>query len=247
MKDQLLTEIAEIAEALGMKSPSEQMLVEFTNNGGIQFPDTIQCGSNVAKGGLTRISGVFLHKDRFEPGVLREVVERFQSQIRSGQALGELRGAAFRSSPVVNPANSALLVGKLELDSDGNAVGTATICSLKLAALLKAGWLPGLFARGLGRVNAKGLIRPGYRLLAIDAGWNGSASSVTAVVTNGRRGLNESTQAQINESFPAEPTAAAATNRLITPEMLGETIQERIDRQNRMAAWIASVKNNTPF
>ncbi|WP_345870872.1 hypothetical protein [Shewanella algae] len=243
MKDQLLTEIAEIAEALGMKSPSEQMLVE----GGIQFPDTIQCGSNVAKGGLTRISGVFLHKDRFEPGVLREVVERFQSQIRSSQALGELRGAAFRGSPVVNPANSALLVGKLELDSDGNAVGTATICSLKLAALLKAGWLPGLFARGLGRVNAKGLIRPGYRLLAIDAGWNGSASSVTAVVTNGRRGLNESTQAQINESFPAEPTAAAATNRLITPEMLGETIQEQIDRQNRMAAWIASVKNNTPF
>ncbi|WP_335903648.1 hypothetical protein [Shewanella algae] len=47
-----------------------------------------------------------------------------------------------------------------------------------------------------------------------------------------------------------EPAAVTPSNtkpRSISVEMLGEAIQERIDRRNRMAQWIESVKSGTDF
>ena len=236
--------IVETATVLGMPEPENQMLLEFTSNPGDQFTTTTTSSSDTGtEDGLTRIEGIFIHNDpkRFEPGALDDAVEAYQSQIRSKQALGTLRGANFKASPIVDPATAAIVIEKLELDDNGNAVGRAAVCSKKLEALLRIGWVPAVLCRGIGRSNAQGQTKKGFRLTALDVGWTGIASNVTATSTR----LNESTTQQQQEPAPVTPSANKP--RLITVESLSEAVQRRTDNQTRLAQWIESCRNNTKF
>lgn len=229
--------IVETATALGME-PENQILLEFfsqpTGNNVIPFPTT----SSSTDDGLTRIEGIFIYNDpkRFETGALADAVTAYQSQIRSKQALGALRGSEFKASPVVDPATAAIVIEKLELDDKGNAVGVAVVCSKKLAALLRVGWIPAVMVRGLGRTNpATSKIRKGWRLAALDVGWTGTASNVTATSTGGGLSINEQVE---TPPAPATPSDKPKP-RLITVESLAESIDKKKSNQNRMAAWIA--------
>ncbi|MCM2530327.1 hypothetical protein NDN17_17640 [Shewanella algae] len=251
--------IIETATALGMDNPSEQMLLEFTS-----LPSTPtnvipfqQSSSRTTKAdGLTRISGVFIHNDpaRFEPGALADAVEAFQNQIHSKQALGSLRGSEFKASPVVDPATAAIVIEKLELNKEGHATGVAAVCSKKLEALLNVGWIPAVMVRGLGRTNEKRQTRKGFRLTALDIGWTGIGSAVKATIGSGfsiNEQVDETLTEQQEPPAAAEPvTPATPSNtkpRSISVELLGEAIQERIDRRRRIAQWIESVKSGTDF
>ncbi|TVL47867.1 hypothetical protein [Shewanella algae] len=262
--------IVETATALGMDNPSEQMLLlEFTSstgdpgggNGTIPFQQSSTTSRKAD--GLTRISGVFIHNDpkRFEAGALADAVAAFQKQIKSHQGLGTLRGTEFKASPVVDPATAAIVIERLELNKEGHAIGVAAVCSKKLEALLRVGWIPAVLIRALGRTNAQRQTRKGFRLTALDIGWTGRPSAVTATLGSGfsineqatsksKAGtrLTESTQQQ-EPPAAAEPVTPTPSNkpRSISVELLGEAIQERIDRQNRMKLWLESVKSGKEF
>ncbi|WP_345859668.1 hypothetical protein [Shewanella algae] len=50
------------------------------------------------------------------------------------------------------------------------------------------------------------------------------------------------------EQQQAEPATPSANKpRLISPEMLGEAIDKKKLNESRMAAWIASIRNQTDF
>ncbi|PWF91278.1 hypothetical protein DD549_14385 [Shewanella algae] len=243
--------IVETATALGMSEPENQILLEFfsqpTGNNVIPFPTSSSKTSSNPGDGLTRISGVFIHNDpkRFEPGALADAVTAYQSQIHSRQALGALRGSEFKASPIVDPATAAIVIESLKLDGKGNAIGVAAVCSKKLEALLRVGWVPAVLCRGLGRTNpATSKIRKGWRLTALDVGWTGTASNVTATSTGGTV-VNESLNEQQQQPAPATPSADKP--RLITVESLSEAVQRRTDNQTRMKQWIDSCRNNTKF
>lgn len=224
--------IVETATALGMDNPSEQMLLEFTSLPSTTSSGTIPFQQSSRKAdGLTRIEGIFIHDDpkRFEPGALADAVEAFQNQIRSKQALGTLRGSEFKASPVVDPATAAIVIEKLELNKEGHAIGVAAVCSKKLEALLRVGWIPTSMIRGLGRTNEKGQTRKGFRLTALDIGWTGRPSAVTATLapatskSKSATRLNESTTQQQQEP----PAPAATKQRLISPELIAEKFDKK--------------------
>ncbi|TVL62833.1 hypothetical protein AYJ00_10850 [Shewanella algae] len=264
----LETLIVETATALGMDNPSEQMLLEFTTiNTGTSSNNVIpfQQSSRTTKAdGLTRISGVFIHNDpaRFEPGALADAVEAFQNQIHSKQALGSLRGSEFKASPVVDPATAAIVIEKLELNKEGHATGVCAVCSKKLEALLRVGWIPAVMVRGLGKTNENGQTRKGWRLTALDIGWTGRGSAVTATIGSDfsiheqvdetpepatSKSSKSTTRLNEQQQEPVTPTPSNTKPRSISVELLGEAIQERIDRRNRMAQWIESVKSGKDF
>ncbi|MBO2606942.1 hypothetical protein [Shewanella algae] len=257
----LETLIVETATALGMDNPSEQMLLEFTTiNTGTSSNNVIpfqQSSHNSRKAdGLTRISGVFIHNDpaRFEPGALADAVEAFQNQIRSKQALGTLRGSEFKASPVVDPATAAIVIEKLELNKEGHAIGVCAVCSKKLEALLRISWIPTVMVRGLGRINEKTRqTRKGFRLTALDVGWTGRGSAVTATLGSDfsihEQATSKTSTTRLTEQQQHEPAAepVATKQRLISPELIAEKFDNKRRVNDRMAQWISSVRNNTDF
>ncbi|MBO2625315.1 hypothetical protein I6M44_14790 [Shewanella algae] len=246
--------IVETATALGMDNPSEQMLLEFTSLPSTTSSGTIPFQQSSRKAdGLTRIEGIFIHDDpkRFEPGALADAVEAFQNQIRSKQALGTLRCANFKASPVVDPATAAIVIERLEMNKDG-AIGAAAVCSKKLEALLRVRWIPTVMIRGLGRINDKGQTRKGFRLTALDIGWTGRPSAVTATLGSGTA-INEQVDETLTEQQqePAAEPATPSKQRLISPELIAEKFEQKFEQkklnENRMREWISSVRNNTDF
>ncbi|PST67109.1 hypothetical protein [Shewanella algae] len=249
--------IIETATALGMDNPSEQMLLEFTS-----LPSTptnvipFQQSSTTSRkaDGLTRIEGIFIHNDpkRFEPGALADAVAAFQNQIKSHQALGSLRGSEFKASPVVDPSTAAIVIERLELNKEGHAIGVAAVCSKKLEALLRVGWIPAVMIRGLGRINEKRQTRKGCRLTALDVGWTGIGAAVTATLGSGTA-INEQVDETLTEQQqePAAEPATPSKQRLISPELIAEKFEQKFEQkklnENRMREWISSVRNNTDF
>lgn len=250
---QLIIETA--ATALGMDNPSEQLLLEFTSTStGTSSNNVIpfQQSSTTSRkaDGLTRIEGIFIHNDpkRFEPGALADAVEAFQNQIKSHQGLGALRGSEFKASPVVDPSTAAIVIEKLELDDKGNAIGVAAVCSKKLEALLRVGWIPAVMVRGLGRTNEKGQTRKGFRLTALDIGWTGRPSAVTATIAPATSKAGTSLNESLNEQ-QQEPAATPSNTkpRLISPELLAEKFDKKQEANRRMKLWLESCRNNTKF
>lgn len=140
--------------------------------------------------GKLYIEGVFLQaevvngNERLYPKkVLQEAVAKYiKEQVNTNQALGELNHPQ-RSMP--DPLHAAIIIEHLEWR--GNDVwGRARIVEGdyaegdKTAALIRAGWIPGVSSRGLGTLkrNSYGIneVQEGFKLtVGVDVVWGPSA------------------------------------------------------------------------
>lgn len=136
------------------------------------------------------ISGIFMqaevvnrNKRLYPKGVLQEAVSKYiKEQVETKQSLGELNHPDRAS---VDPMQAAILIEKLWWEGN-NVLGIARIIEGdngpgdKLAANIRAGWIPGVSSRGLGKLRKtnKGysIVEEGYRLtVGVDAVWGPSA------------------------------------------------------------------------
>lgn len=135
------------------------------------------------------IQGVFLQADvingnkRLYPKrVLEKAVDTYiKEQIIPKQQLGELNHPA---RPFADPMQQCLVIEKLWWEGN-NVMGRARITTGdysqgdKVAALIKAGWIPGVSSRGLGKLVSKGTyneVQDGFKLtVGVDIVWGPSA------------------------------------------------------------------------
>lgn len=140
------------------------------------------------KGGLW-IEGVFMQAEMvnrngrlYPKSVLEKSVAKYiQEQVSCGQALGELN---HPSRPFVDPLHAAILIEKLWWEGN-NVMGRARIIEGdgaegdKTAALIRAGWIPGVSSRGLGVLKEKSgynEVQDGFKLtVGVDVVWGPSA------------------------------------------------------------------------
>ncbi|WP_345882588.1 hypothetical protein [Shewanella algae] len=244
--------IVETATALGMDNPSEQMLLEFSSTG-----DPGGGRSNVAPatGNQVYLEGVFLSATsnsdiRFSSVEdMHRAIRDYQKQfVETGQALAELRGSSWVPKVTPDPEKAALRVVELFIEPNGDIRGKAVLISPKLRALVMSGWRPVIRVRALGRQSGA-VIQKGFKILAFDVAW--SSDNKSTLNAFGRApATSKSSLTEQQEPTAAEPAAepaAPSKQRLISPELLGEAIQERIDRRRRIAQWIESVKSGTDF
>lgn len=171
------------------------------------------------------IEGIFLQADvvnrnkRLYPkAVLEKAVDQYiKEQVRTHQALGELN---HPPRATVDPMQAAIIIEDMWWEGK-NVHGRARIIEGdhgpgdKLAANIRAGWLPGVSSRGLGAVKSSGrghnIVQEGFKLtVGVDVVWGPSAPDAWVKPKQ----INES-QAQENTTpDPAEATAQAF-NKLI--------------------------------
>lgn len=136
------------------------------------------------------IEGVFLQADvvnrnkRLYPKrILETAVDKYiKEQVVPMQALGELNHPARAH---VDPMQAAIIIEDMWWEGN-NVMGRARIIEGdngpgdKLAANIRAGWIPGVSSRGLGSVKSSGkgynIVQEGFRLtVGVDAVWGPSA------------------------------------------------------------------------
>lgn len=250
----LETLIVEAATNFDMPEPETQLLLEFTSTG-----DPNHGGrSNVATDYEDKIylEGVFLSAKantdiRFSSVEdMHRAVRDYQKQfVETGQALGELRGAGWVPKPTPDPEKAALRVVELFIEPNGEVRGKSVLISPKLRALVLAGWRPIIRVRALGRQSG-GVIQKGFKILAFDVAWSSdNKSTLNAFGRAPATSKSSKSTTRLNEQQqePVTPTPSNTKPRSISVELLGEAIQERIDRRNRMAQWIESVKSGKDF
>jgi hypothetical protein len=157
------------------------------------------------------IEGIFLQADvvnrnkRVYPKtILETAIERYMNeQVKTSQALGELN---HPPRAMVDPMQAAIIIE--DMWWKGNDVyGRARIIEGdhgpgdKLAANIRAGWIPGVSSRGLGSLTEtnKGykIVNEGFKLtVGVDAVWGPSAPDAWV------------TPKQISESHEAAPAVA---------------------------------------
>lgn len=248
--------IVEAATNFDMPDPENQLLLEFTSSGD---PDHGGSRANVAPatGNQVYLEGVFLsatsNSDIKFSSVedMHRAVRDYQKQfVETGQALGELRGSSWVPKPTPNPEKAALRVVDLSIEGD-DVRGKAVLISPKLRALVLAGWRPVIRVRALGRQSGA-VIQRGFKILAFDVAW--SSDNKSTLNAFGRAPATSKSATRLTEqqqhepaAEPAAPATPSSKPRSINVELLGEAIQERIDRQNRMKLWLESVKSGTDF
>ncbi|WNL63089.1 prohead assembly (scaffolding) protein [Citrobacter phage Ci1] len=140
--------------------------------------------------GALYLEGVFMqanvvngNKRVYPKKVLEKSVSKYiQEQVNTRQALGELN---HPPRPFVDPKEAAIIIEKLWWKGD-DVYGRARIIEGdhgvgdKTAALIRAGWRPGVSSRGLGAVkkNSSGLneVQDGFQLtVGVDVVWGPSA------------------------------------------------------------------------
>ncbi|MBF84620.1 MAG: prohead core scaffolding protein and protease [Acidobacteria bacterium] len=139
--------------------------------------------------GALYIEGIFLQaevKNRngriYPKNVLEEAVDSYvNEQVSSKQSLGELN---HPKRPYVDPSHAAIIIEKLWWEGN-NVMGRARViegdggAGDKTAALLRAGWIPGVSSRGLGVLeerNGTKYVKEGYKLtVGVDVVWGPSA------------------------------------------------------------------------
>lgn len=160
--------------------------------------------------GALYIEGVFLQAEvvnrngRMYPRrVLEKAVDKYiQEQVSSKQSLGELN---HPSRPYVDPMNAALMIEKLWWEGN-NVMGRARIVEGdygvgdKSAALIRAGWIPGVSSRGLGVLKEKSgynEVQDGFKLtVGVDIVWGPSApSAYVKAIRESEEAYNENLQA----------------------------------------------------
>lgn len=160
------------------------------------------CPSSVAKGGSLLeafddtktgnlyITGVFLqaevvnrNKRWYPKPILEKAVAKYiVEQVETHQALGELNHPS-RATP--DPRNACIIIEEMWWEGN-NVMGKARVIEGdhgdgdKLAALIRAGWIPGVSSRGLGRLRDSGrgynIVQEGFVLtVGVDVVWGPSA------------------------------------------------------------------------
>ena len=136
------------------------------------------------------IEGIFMQADvvnrnkRLYPKrILENAVDRYiKEQVNTKQALGELNHPPRAN---VDPMQAAIIIEELRWEGS-NVYGRARIIEGdhgpgdKLAANIRAGWVPGVSSRGLGALKDSGkgynIVQEGFRLtVGVDAVWGPSA------------------------------------------------------------------------
>lgn len=135
------------------------------------------------------IEGIFMQADvvnrngrRYPKHVLEKSVSKYiREQVETKQALGELN---HPPRPNVDPSQAAIIIEKLWWEGS-NVKGRARViegdggAGDKTAALIRAGWIPGVSSRGLGTVksvNGINEVQDGFRLtVGVDVVWGPSA------------------------------------------------------------------------
>ena len=169
------------------------------------------------------IEGIFLQADvvnrnkRVYPKpVLETAIERYMNeQVKTSQALGELN---HPPRAMVDPMQAAIIIedmwwkgnnvhGRARVIEGDNGAGD------KLAALIRAGWKPGVSSRGLGSVKASGkgwnIVQEGFRLtVGVDVVWGPSAPDAWVTPM-------EITESVVNNTVVEEPSADSVFNALI--------------------------------
>lgn len=176
--------------------------------------------------GALYIEGTFLQADvinknkRLYPKKVMEkaVAKYIKEQVETKQALGELNHPA---RPNVDPERAAIIIEKLWFE--GNDVkGRARVIEGdnsygdKLAANIRAGWIPGVSSRGLGSLKASGtghnIVQEDFVLtVGVDVVWGPSAPN--AYVESSRR-VAESVDT-INENFESKISLMDALKGII--------------------------------
>lgn len=168
-----------------------QLLIEHWGLPGesIDSQPMIEAFDDKAQGKLF-IEGIFMqaevvnrNKRLYPKRVLEKAVDDYiRTQVNTHQALGELNHPPRAN---VDPMQAAIIIEKLEWQGN-NVVGKARIiegdhgAGDKLAALIRAGWVPGVSSRGLGALKASGtghnIVQEGFRLtVGVDVVWGPSA------------------------------------------------------------------------
>ncbi|MEL4363404.1 hypothetical protein [Shewanella algae] len=257
--------IVEAATNFDLPEPESTLLLEFTSNPGGD-PNHGGSRANVATTDAddkVYLEGVFLSAKantdiRFSSVEdMHRAVRDYQKQfVETGQALGELRGAAtWVPKPTPDPEKAALRVVDLSIEGD-DVRGKAALISPKLRALVLAGWRPVIRVRALGRQDQNGSIKAGFKIVAFDVSWSESPGRAT-LNAFGRAGatsksatrLTESTQQQEPPAEPAAPAPATPSNkpRSISVELLAEKFDKKQEANRRMKLWLESCRNNTKF
>lgn len=177
---------------------------------GIPMLESHDGSSNGLKPGLY-IEGVFMqaevvnrNKRLYPKSILEKAVSTYMTeQVATKQALGELNHPPRAN---VDPMQAAIIIE--DMWWKGNDVyGRARIIEGdhgpgdKLAANIRAGWIPGVSSRGLGSLtkSSKGynIVNEGYRLtVGVDAVWGPSAPD--AWVTP--KQITESAESEVDSS-----------------------------------------------
>ena len=167
-------------------------------------------GSSGLKPGLY-IEGIFLqaevvnrNKRLYPKAVLERAIDRYiTEQVKTKQSLGELNHPPRAN---VDPMQAAIIIE--DMWWKGNDVyGRARIIEGdhgpgdKLAANIRAGWIPGVSSRGLGSLKDSGkgynIVQEGFRLtVGVDAVWGPSAPDAWVQPKQ----ISENTSAQVANS-----------------------------------------------
>lgn len=142
-----------------------------------------------SESGDVYIEGIFMQAEKingnrrlYPKHILAKAVDKYiREQINTKQSIGELNHPP-RAKP--DPLHAAILIEKLWWEGN-NVMGRAKVITGdgaegdKTAALLRAGWIPGVSSRGLGsvkQVNGVNVVQEGYELtVAVDVVWGPSA------------------------------------------------------------------------
>lgn len=135
--------------------------------------------------GALYIEGVFMQANvvnrngrKYPKSVLETAVNKYiHEQVNTHQALGETN---HPPRPTPDPSQASIIIESLWWEGD-NVMGRARVIEGdygpgdKLAANIRAGWVPGVSSRGLGSVK-NGIVQEGFRLtVGVDAVWGPSA------------------------------------------------------------------------
>lgn len=211
-----------------MTSINEQLLIEHWGNPGEvidgkpmleSFESTLNESSGLKPG--LYIEGIFLqaevvnrNKRLYPKAVLEKAIDRYiTEQVKTKQSLGELN---HPSRANVDPLQAAIIIEEMWWKGN-NVYGRARIIEGdhgpgdKLAANIRAGWVPGVSSRGLGSLKDSGngynIVQEGFRLtVGVDAVWGPSAPE--AYVAS--REITESTETAV----PAKKSADEAFKAL---------------------------------
>lgn len=163
--------------------------------------------------GALYIEGIFLqaevvnrNKRLYPRRVLEKAVNEYIiEQVSSKQSLGEMN---HPNRPYADPERAALIIEKLWWEGN-NVMGRARIVEGdhgvgdKAAALIRAGWVPGVSSRGLGALKEKAgynEVQEGFKLtVGVDIVWGPSAP-------------NAYVKAVMESSFVTEATGLTKTD-----------------------------------
>ena len=211
-----------------MENLNEQLLIEHWGQPGDVIDGKPMLESIIVEGenesGLKPglyIEGVFMqaevvnrNKRLYPKRILETAVSRYiKEQVATRQALGELNHPPRAN---VDPMQAAIIIE--DMWWKGNDVyGRARIIEGdhgpgdKLAANIRAGWIPGVSSRGLGSLKDSGkgynIVQEGFRLtVGVDAVWGPSAPDAWVQPKQ----ISENTSAQVANSAADDAFMALA-------------------------------------